>query len=87
MQVPYNFRNRPERRISQKWYPAIWAVLVAVSLFRNVTGIVSDVSASLPEGAASVALTVIVDIIFSGVLPAALCYLCGMVLFTMSARR
>lgn len=60
---------------------------MAASLFRNMTGIVSDVSASLSEGVASVAISVILDIILSGVLPAALCYLCGLVLFTMSARR
>ena len=85
--MPYNYRKVPDRRISQKWYPAIWAVLVAASLFRNMTGIVADVSASLPDGVASVAISVIFDIILSGVLPAALCYLCGLVLFTMSARR
>lgn len=87
MQNYYNFNNRPARRISPKWHGAIWALLVAASLFRNVTTIVYDITASIPQGGVEVLINIVVDALFSGALPAVLCYLCASVLFSMSARR
>lgn len=83
----YNYTNRPVRRISPKWHSAIWALLVVASLFRNVSGIASDVVTSIPKGAVEVIVNVFVDVLFTGALPALLCFLCASVLFSMSARR
>lgn len=85
MQVVFDNRNRPVRTIPAKWHPLIWVMLVVISLFRNAVEVAADIAAA--EGAAEIILSLLSAVVFSGGIPALLCYCCGLVLYTMSARR
>lgn len=81
------YYNRKSRLIPAKWYGAVWALLVVASLVRNIVNIVAAVREAVPDGAAAVTLNVVVQLLFGGIIPAALCFLCATVVFSMSARR
>ena len=85
MQVVFDNRNRPARTIPAKWHPLIWVMLVVISLFRSAVEVAADIAAA--EGAAEIILSLLSAVVFSGGIPALLCYCCGLVLYTMSARR
>lgn len=73
--------------IPPKWYSAVWAVLIVCSLLRNIVSIVTNVQLVVNDGAAQILLTLFVEVIFSGVLPAAICYFCALIFYYIVARR
>lgn len=73
--------------IPPKWYSAVWAVLIVCSLLRNIVSIVTNIQLVANDGAAQILLTLFVEVIFSGVLPAAICYFCALIFYYIVARR
>ncbi len=75
-----------KNKLDKKWYSLIWCALIFASLIRNSFGIYSGyVGQAFTAG--EITLSIIMDIFFSGLLPAVVCYFCGIVLYGMLWRR
>ncbi|MEG1662629.1 MAG: hypothetical protein RR338_01470 [Clostridia bacterium] len=78
----------PANKLNKKWYSLIWCALILASLVRSAYVIYTGY-ANLDDAVPSkIMLQVLMDIVFSGLLPAVLCYFCASIIFSMTwARR
>ncbi len=76
----------PADKLNKKWYPLIWIALILSSFMRRAYGFyVTYSSVSIVNR--TVLTDIFTDIIFSGFLPAVLCYLCASILLSFAYRR
>ncbi len=86
MQERFDTYRKPAPTISKKWYAIIWILLIVASLFRNVYTLVEDIQYVAHGSTATILLEIIYSLLEGGV-SALLCYLCAIIVFSMSKKR
>lgn len=76
----------PKNKINGKWYSLIWVALILSSFMRRAYELYIAYS-TIDLITNTIIIDIVTDIIFSGLLPAVLCYLCASIMINFAYRR
>ncbi|MEG1663566.1 MAG: hypothetical protein RR338_06220, partial [Clostridia bacterium] len=76
-----------ENKLDKKWYGWIWCGIIFASLVRSLYPMITIFSDMAGAKAATITLNVIMELFFTGAVPAWLCYCCASIMFSMAWRR